>query len=317
MDCRITQNLCRNVVPVLGLALLVGGCGTIRKAAVNSMADMLASDQAGGVFASDDDPELVRAALPFGLKTHEMLLANAPRNRKLHTATGRAFIQYAAGFVDWEAQKAKPEDLARSRELGARAKRLYLRGRDYAMGALELRHPGFDEALRREPDAALAHLDGKDVPALFWAAAGWFGAISSDRSNMQLVAEQSFAEAMIRRALELQEDFDHGAIHEFMILLEGGRGELMGGVEERARHHFKRAVAISGGRKASPYVALASTVCVARQNVAEFKRLLKTAIAIDVNRSPEWRLANLLAQEKAQWLLKQGPELFLDYEESE
>ena len=45
-----------------------------------------------------------------------------------------------------------------------------------------------------------------------------------------------------------------------------------------------------------------------------FKGLLQKALTIDPDAVPKWRLANILAQEKAQWLLDESPELFLDYE---
>jgi len=48
-----------------------------------------------------------------------------------------------------------------------------------------------------------------------------------------------------------------------------------------------------------------------------FKKLLHKALSIDPDAVPEWRLANILAQEKAQWLLDHSAELFLDYEETE
>jgi hypothetical protein len=60
--------------------LLLAGC-SVRQVAVNWIGDALAGG--GGVYASDDDPELIREALPFGLKTFESLLESAPEHRGL------------------------------------------------------------------------------------------------------------------------------------------------------------------------------------------------------------------------------------------
>ena len=152
---------------------------------------------------------------------------------------------------------------------------------------------------------------------LFWAAAGWAGAIATDVGNMCLVAELPMVEAMMRRALALDEAFDGGAIHEFFITYEGSRSEAMGGSAERALEHFNRVVTLTQGEKAEPYVALASSVAVRRQDNKMFQELLHKALAVDPDAVPQWRLANTLAQEKAQWLLDHGPELFLDYEEAQ
>ena len=58
-----------NAASVLLLAaLLAPGC-SVRKVAVNALANALAAG--GDTYATDDDPELVAAAVPFGLKTIE------------------------------------------------------------------------------------------------------------------------------------------------------------------------------------------------------------------------------------------------------
>jgi predicted anti-sigma-YlaC factor YlaD len=90
----------------------------------------------------------------------------------------------------------------------------------------------------------------------------------------------------------------------------------MGGSQDKARHHFEKAVEYSEGLSASPYVALASTVSVANQDLEEFRQLLKAAIAIDPDANPDNRLQNLLSQEKARWLLDHVEDFFLlDLEE--
>jgi len=131
------------------------------------------------------------------------------------------------------------------------------------------------------------------------------------------VAELPMVEAMMRRALALDEAFDGGAIHEFFIHYEGSRSEAMGGSAQRALAHFNRAVTLTRGEKAEPYVALASSVAVRKQDDKMFQGLLHKALAVDPDAVPRWRLANTLAQEKARWLLDHGPELFLDYEEAQ
>ncbi len=48
------------------------------------------------------------------------------------------------------------------------------------------------------------------------------------------------------------------------------------------------------------------------QDRAEFKALLEKALAIDADRQPETRLANLIAQRHARRLLARIDELFLE-----
>src|SRR5581483_10621942 len=115
------------------------GC-SVKRVAVRTVADALASG--ADVYATDDDAELVAAALPFGLKTLEALLQSDPRNPRLLLAAARGFTQYAYAFVDLPARRAESDDLARAQAEHERALKLYLRARDYALRGLEVAHPG-------------------------------------------------------------------------------------------------------------------------------------------------------------------------------
>jgi len=53
-------------------------------------------------------------------------------------------------------------------------------------------------------------------------------------------------------------------------------------------------------------------VSVSVQDRAEFTKLLEQALAVDVERAPEFRLANILAQRRARWLLGRADELFIE-----
>jgi len=62
-------------------------------------------------------------------------------------------------------------------------------------------------------------------------------------------------------------------------------------------------------------VTFAPTVPVAAQDYPEFKSLLEAALAIDPDAVPDFRLANLVSRRRAEALLKQAGELFLDIDE--
>lgn len=297
---------------VLGaVALALAGC-SVRRLAIRSLGSALASG--GDVYASDDDPELVAGALPFTLKTIEALLAADPRNRELLLAAASGFTQYAYAFVQQEADFVEARDLARATELRARARRLYLRALGYGFRALELDAPGLRARLQADPGAAAAALAGlrkEHVPPLYWTAAAWAAAIALAKEDGELTADLGAVEAMMRRALALDEGYEEGALHEFFLVYEGSRASV-GGSLARAREHFERAVALSRGRKAGPLVSLAETMAVATQDRAEFERLLRQALALDPDAVPELRLANVLAQRRARWLLERTEELFIE-----
>jgi len=292
------------------LALFVAvaaGSGCLRQIIVDSAADALAGGTQGGVFASDDDPELVEEALPFGLKTMEALLQETPEHRGLLVALAAGFGQYAQGFV---LPRGRDADFREAERIRKRARRLHLRGHRYGLRALEVNHPDLGARLQKDPGAAAKELSAEEVDAIYWTGVPLAAAISLSADDMGLVAELPVMEALMSRALELDPDWSDGAIHEFYISYEG-RSEALGGSPQRAQEHFTRAIELTDGLKASPYVALAEAVAVKRQDREMFDKLIKRALDIDPAAAPKFRLANLIAQSQARWLRDHVEDLIL------
>jgi predicted anti-sigma-YlaC factor YlaD len=296
------------VLAVIAAGWLSTGC-SVKKIAVNKIADALAGG--GTSFASDNDPELIKAALPFSLKLMESLLAESPRHQGLLLAAASGFTQYAYGFVQQEADETEDRDFAAAQAMRQRARRLYLRARDYGLRGLEVRHRAFEEQLRRNAQEALRGLKKEDVPYLYWTAAPWAAATSILKDDPGLIADLGIVEAMMDRALALQEDFDAGALHSFFITYEMSRLGVEGDPAVRSKKHFERALELSGRQLAGPLVAYAEAVSIQKQDLALFKSLLDQALAIDSDARPEWRLANLIAQRRARWLISKTGDLFL------
>lgn len=298
----------RHAALLLLFTALTCGC-SVSRYAVNRVGDALAGG--GDTYASDEDPELVGAALPFSLKLVESLLASSPRHRGLLTAAASGFTQYAYGFVQMPAEQLEASDLAAAWAQQERARRLYLRARDYGLRGLETRHDTLGSRLGTDPRDALAAADREDVELLYWTAAAWGSAVSLAKDDPGLVGDLPRIEALADRALELDPDFADGALHGFMISWEMVRAGAEGDPAGRATAHFRRAVELSGGREAAPYVAYADSVCRAREDRVCFREALEAALAIDPDAKPSARLANLLMQRRARWLLENLDRLIL------
>jgi predicted anti-sigma-YlaC factor YlaD len=241
----------------------------------------------------------------------ESLLAESPDHRGLRLAAASGFTQYAYAFVQAEAEALEETDVAAAAALRTRACRLYLRGRDHGLHGLESAYHGFGDALRVSPRSAVQRCTRTDVPLLYWTAAAWASAIVTGKDRPELIADLPAVEAMIDRALELDESFDHGAIHTFLTAYELSRPGGAGDPRERARTRYERALALSDGAHAGPLLTYAESVCVQQQDRAQFESLLRQALAINPDTRPEWRLVNLVLQARARRLLARTDELFL------
>jgi len=282
----------------------------MRQVAINQVADAL-SGSTGGVFASEEIPELVKGAAPFGLKLNEALLNEAPEHEGILLALASGYTQYAYAFLHFEADTIQAADFKRARVLKGQAKKLYLRSRGYAFRGLEVRYPGFEQELRTAADSVLANLTAEDLPFMYWLGMSWMGAISISMSDIPLLSEMVLAEKVMRRAFQLDPDYGDGSLHEFFITFEGSRPESMGGGKQKALDHYEQALKLNKGMKAGTHVSLATAVTVAEQDVDEFRRLLQMALDLDVDKYPQYRLENTLAQQRAAWLLKNIEHYFL------
>jgi predicted anti-sigma-YlaC factor YlaD len=300
--------LTRLILCLLLLLSCGGGC-SVRRYALNQVSDALS--RSGSTFARDDDPDLVKAAVPFSLKLIESLLAENPRHRGLLLAATSGFTQYAFAFVQEDADEVEAQDLSAAEALRARARRLYLRAHQYGLRGLEVQHPGITQALMTDPKAAVAVAGTNDVPFLYWTATAWAAAISLAKDNPDLIGQLPAVQALIDRALQLNEAYGKGAIHSFLVSYEMSRPAGAGDPAARARQQYERALMLSGGQDAGVFVALAEAVTIQKQDLKEFESLLNHALAVPVEASPETRMLNLVWQRRARWLLSRKAELFL------
>ena len=264
-----------------------------------------------GVYASDDDPDLVWEAAPFGLKTIEALLERAPKNKDLLLAASSGFTQYAYGYLQQNADLVEANDLAAATALRARARQMYRRALEYGLRGLEVDIRDFRSQLRTDPQTTVNKLRKTHVPLMYWTANAWGAAIAISKDDPELTADQNLVEALMRRALALDESWERGSIHDFFISYEGARVSV-GGSLDRARAHFERAKQLSQRARVSPLVNYAEAVSISTQNRKEFQSLLEEALAFDANQAPATRVENLVKQRRAKWLLGRVAELFVE-----
>lgn len=137
------------------LMSLTSAC-TVRQMSLEALAGSVMGS--GRVYACEEDPELVRGAMPFALKTIETLLAELPTHRELLLSAARGFTLYAYAFGSLDADDAEKNNLAQAKEMRGRARGAYLRAWNYGLQALEVVHPGFREMLDKDVSKVLKRL---------------------------------------------------------------------------------------------------------------------------------------------------------------
>ncbi len=285
----------------------------MRQTAVRSFADALGSG-AGDAFERESDLDLVEGALPFTLKALETLQAQVPEHRGLYLSLARGYMLYANAFVDHAADELKYEDPAEYARLKARARRLYRRAHRYALLGLVC-----GSAANLPPDGPvsddmLAGFDRfEDVAYLYWCGVSLAKAISLAKTDPGAMIRLPEAAAFVRRASEVNPDFNEGALHEFFISYEA-RGAAMGGSRDRVTRHFERARELAAGKRVSPLLTYVEAVCIPQQDRETFSRYIEMILEFDYEAAPQNRLANELARRRALYLQRIQDNLFIGEE---
>src|SRR6202171_5749326 len=133
--------------------------------------------------------------------------------------------------------------------------------------------------------------------------APWAASIAANKRDLELVGDVPLIATLLDRALQLDEAFDQGALHEFAITFDPARPE--GTTLQNQRAHFERCRQLAQGEKISYLVTYAQAVSGPAQNKREYEALLKEAASFDLDqpKARKNRLANVLGQRRATWLL--------------
>ncbi len=285
----------RATVTALVLAVLLPGCSTSQLVARGASPLI---DNGVTAMNRETDVELARASSPANLKMIEALLLADPDNAAYRVHAAMGFYGYALGFV---------EDEERERALG-----LYRRSRDHALVAL--RQAGFAEAALDADAATLAQalekLDAGAVPALFWSAAAWGKWIELQLDDPARLAELPRVEALMARALALDETYYYAGAHLFYGVYYGGRAPMFGGDFARAATHFDRAAALNKNQLLLVEVYRAQYLLRQMDDRAAFHQTLTQVLQAPATANPDLNLANAIARKKAAKLLAQEDTLF-------
>jgi hypothetical protein len=297
------------LAPILLVALLTTSGCSIKGMAMNGLANALSAgdgDEGSNVYLTDNDPILVGDALPFSLKLMETVLQETPEHEGLLVATATGFVSYAEMWVLRPSKYLEDTDYRAARAERMRAKALFLRAKEYAGQALDLRHPGIVSRLTRSPEDAVEELSAEDLSAMYWYTAALGRAITTDLGDAGLLVQGRTVRALLDRANHLDPTWNKGAIHEFFMVLPS----QLGGSPEKTEEHYAIAMELNGGSSVGPMVALAESAYVTRQERDKFTAVLTEVLEFDPDQYPENRLTNILAQQHAAWLLSKTDELF-------
>lgn len=249
------------------------------------------------------DTELARIASPGGLVQLEAFHLAYPEHRGFLALLTEGYCQYAVGFVlaDWE-RSVIAHDEPVSEKLRQRALSLF--DKCGSLGLQLLGKKWQKSYAAGELEARIATAKKRDVAGMLWLAFGMVNRIALDPFQAKRLAELELAQALLHRAIELDESHNDAIAHVMLGALASSRPRLLGGDPETGKRHFLRAKKLTGDGMLMIDVIFARSYGVATGNREFFSETLKRVVASDPSRWPERRLANALAIEKARVYLR-------------
>jgi hypothetical protein len=286
----------RKVVLLAAAAAFLAGCSAVNHVAVLSTADILTLGRSATL--DEPDYQLAREAMPAQLKLLETLIASEPANRDLRRLAAEGFAGGAFLFLE----DSDP----------ARAKGLYLRGRDHALAALALksRFAGLANKTLDDFDAALKSATVDDVPELFWAGAGWGGYVNLSKDDASALADLPKVVALMTRVDELDPSFHFAGADMFFGVYYASRPRILGGDPAKAKAAFERVHKTTKGKYLMTHVLNARWYAVAVQDRELFKQLLTKVMESPSGELPQSRLTDEAAKRKAGLLLEKIDDYF-------
>lgn len=211
--------LCRLFLTII-LVFTLSSCST-RIIIVNEISNI--SETGAVAFEQDDDLEMVEKSIPGNIKILEVILENDPVNYKMLVLLSRLYAAYSFGFFEGKLESSligKSNSLLSGHNLIRESvNRYYSRGAEYALRAIESRHPGAVEKLKipESAESLLQTMSREDVRALFWYGFNLSSLINNNRDSVLLLSKAYLIEKIMKRIIELDPDYFFGGPH--LILL--------------------------------------------------------------------------------------------------
>jgi hypothetical protein len=219
-------------------------------------------------------------------------------------------VEYAFGVIMEKSDRLIDEDYSLGLAGYKNANFIFKEAKTLSLSILKGSHPEFDSWLKGKADISFSN---DDIFDLYWLAASYGGAIKSSRGNPFELVNLPTVGKLLRTALALDPEWGQGALYSAMMSYTSSRPDLSGEtLKDSISYYFEKAVLASDSLDAGPFMTYAESIHKASQDRDAFENNLNFVLNMDVKKSQEFELSNIIAQKRAKWLLSKANEFFLE-----
>lgn len=232
-----------------------------------------------------------------------------PLNSNLLLEAQKRLTQYGYIFQLEIGDRIIYEDYLTSKQVYKEAEQSFFKALVLGKNALKIAYPDFDKWLSN-PEQIQINFEIQHVSNLYWTAVSLGGLVKAGKGAPESIVLLPQVGLLLHTALKLDPNWGNGRIYSALISYIMSEYPVSGEKIKRAKYFFDEAIKLSDGKDGGVYLAYAESVSVKNQDKEEFIQLLDKALAIPSTNDEEINLQNLIAGNRAKWLLSRIDELF-------
>ena len=219
-------------------------------------------------------------------------------------------VEYGFGVIMEQSDRLIEVDYTAGLAGYKKANLIFAEARESAISLLTERYPDFEYWLRNESQI---QFDREDIFDLYWLAAAFGGSIKSSRGNPFELIHLPYVGRLLTIAIQLDPTWGNGTLYSAMMSYTTSRPDLSGEMlRDTVDFYYKKAVEYSDSSDAGPFLTYAESIHKPFQERKEFEDKLSFVLEMDVIRNSKYELSNLIAKNRAEWLLSNTDEYFLE-----
>ena len=254
-----------------------------------------------------DQPELVSIYFEKKIKKLEKSdMTSLDQQRDLM----RTKVEYGFGIIMEHADRLIDVDYSSALDKYKKANIIFKDARDSGISILNDRYSNFNDWIRRGVELQFTN---NDIIDLYWLAAAYGGAISSSRGDPFELIHLPKVGRILRKCIELDPEWNNGAVYSAMMSFTSTRTDISEDLlRDSVDFYFNKAILYSDSLDAGPFLAYAESIHKTYQERKEFEDKLNYVIDMKTKSRSRYELPNLIAKNRAEWLLSKTDDYFLE-----
>jgi len=232
-----------------------------------------------------------------------------PNDPILQFEAQKLSTQFGYAFQLEKGDQSMSEDVSIALNYYSQAYQSFQSGIKLGKNALLIYYPNFEEWLIN-PEETRIQFSLDHIPNLYWTAVNIGGLIKAGKGSPHTLVLFPQIGLLFHTALRLNPNWENGSIYSALISYTMAEFPVSDAKKKKVKVYFEKAIELSKGLDASPYLAYAESVSVKNQDKIEFESLLNSALSIPQIDDEYKNLQNLIAKKRARWLLSRIDDLF-------